>query len=162
MTSNDQARSYHDRFSKTKGESLRVRVYYEDTDAGGVVYYANYLKYAERARTEFLRELGANHHQLKTEHNLLFVVRHVTADYQAPARLDDWLEVSTEILDCGAATLDMRQIIRHEGKTLVKLTATLVAVTPAGKVTRLPAFLREALRVRTPSQRMPSQRRTRT
>lgn len=122
-----------------------VRVYYEDTDAGGVVYYANYLRFAERARTEWLRR-WANHEQLLAEHNLLFMVRHIEVDYQAPARLDDLLEVYTEVTGCGSATLDMRQIIRHEGKTLTVLTVTLVAVSPAGKVLRLPASLREALR----------------
>jgi acyl-CoA thioester hydrolase len=122
----------------------QVRVYYEDTDSGGVVYYANYLRFAERARTEWLREMGANHQQLLAEHNLLFTVKHVAVDYLAPARLDDLLEVSTDITGCGAATLDMRQIIRHEGRTLAEVTVTLVAVSPEMKVMRLPEFLREA------------------
>ncbi len=153
MTKKERAQSRHDVREPNRATTTLIRVYYEDTDAGGVVYYANYLKFAERARTEFLRDLGANHHQLKTEHNVLFAVRHVTADYQAPARLDDLLEVSTEVVSCGASTLDMRQIIRHEGKTLAAITVTLVAISPSIKVTRIPAFLREALQVWTPSQR---------
>jgi len=119
-----------------------IRVYYEDTDAGGVVYYANYLRFAERARTEWLRHMGANHEQLLAEHNLLFVVKHIEADYQAPARLDDLLEIRTEVIGCGPATLDMCQTISHEEKILTVLTVTLVAVSPAGKVLRLPQFLR--------------------
>jgi acyl-CoA thioester hydrolase len=131
--------------NSTEPHRLNCRVYYEDTDAGGVVYYANYLKFAERARTEWLRQMGTNHRQLLSEHNLFFTVKSVSADYHAPAKLDDLLEISSEVTDCGAATLDMRQIIRHEGKTLTTVLVTLVAVSPAGKVLRLPAALREAL-----------------
>ena len=68
------------------------RVYYEDTDAGGIVYYANYLRFAERARTEVLRSMGFEQSRLREEHNLLFAVRHVTVDYRSPARLDDVVE----------------------------------------------------------------------
>lgn len=119
------------------------RVYYEDTDAGGVVYYANYLRFAERARTEWLRKtLKTNHKRLLKDHNLLFVVKRVTVNYLAPARLDDLLEISTEVIHCGAATLDMQQIIRHEGTSLAELTVTLAAVAPTGKVVRLPKALR--------------------
>ncbi len=77
--------------------SLSVRVYYEDTDAGGVVYYANYLKFCERTRTEWLRALGVAQHALLDEQGVGFVVRSVQADYLAPARLDDALEVSARI-----------------------------------------------------------------
>ena len=132
--------------SSTEPQGFRCRVYYADTDAGGVVYHANYLKFAEGARTEWLRRLGANHRGLLTDHNMVFTVKRLTIDYQSPARLVDLLEISTEVSDCGAATLDMRQIIRHEGKTLAALTVTLAAISPAGKVLRLPAQLREALR----------------
>jgi acyl-CoA thioester hydrolase len=129
--------------NSTEPHRFRCRVYYEDTDAGGVVYYANYLKFAERARTEWLREkAGTNHERLLAEHSLLFAVKRVTVDYLAPARLDDMLEISTEITDCGAATLDMRQIIRHEGKPLAEVAVTLVALSSSGKVMRLPKALR--------------------
>jgi acyl-CoA thioester hydrolase len=137
--------------NKSEPHIHKVRVYYEDTDAGGVVYHARYLGFLERARTEWLRTLGANHRQLLAEHNLLFTVRRLSIEYYAPAKLDDLLEISTEITACGAATLDMRQIIRHEGacrgdhkkdKTLVEMTVTLVAITPGGKVLRLPPELR--------------------
>ncbi|MCQ4346867.1 tol-pal system-associated acyl-CoA thioesterase [Pseudomonas stutzeri] len=88
------------------------RVYYEDTDAGGVVYYVNYLKFMERARTEWLRALGLAQSQLAAE-NLLFVVHSVEARYLAPARLDDALEVSAEVTELNRASLVFRQRVRR-------------------------------------------------
>lgn len=139
--------------NSTEPHRYSCRVYYEDTDAGGVVYYANYLRFAERARTEWLRQLGTNHRLLLDGHNLIFAVKRAAADYLAPAKLDDLLEITSEVTDCGAATLDMRQIIRHEGKTLTTVLVTLVAISPAGKVLRLPAALREALCGELPSRK---------
>ena len=75
----------------------RFRVYYEDTDAGGVVYYANYLKFIERGRTEYLRELGFNQDSFAKEKNIVFVVKSISADYISPAYLDDMIEVQTSI-----------------------------------------------------------------
>ncbi len=120
-----------------------LRVYYEDTDAGGVVYHANYLKFAERARTEWLRELGHSQRRLCAEDNLLFAVRHLTIDYRASARLDDRLEVETAITACGGASFDMRQTIRRDATILAVLDVTLVAITPDFKVLRLPDWLRD-------------------
>lgn len=88
------------------------RVYYEDTDAGGVVYYVNYLKFMERARTEWLRALGIAQSQLAVE-NLLFVVHSAEARYLAPARLDDALEVSAEVVELNRASLVFRQQVRR-------------------------------------------------
>src|SRR5580704_19496866 len=90
-----------------------VRVYYEDTDAAGLVYYANYLKYAERARTELLRVAGFEQERMRQETGLVFVVRHCTADYRAAARLDDDLVVETRVTGAGAATLELAQEIRR-------------------------------------------------
>ncbi len=123
----------------------QVRVYYEDTDAGGIVYHASYLKFAERARTECVRGIGLNHQKLLADYNLLFAVKHLSIDYLAPAHLDDLLEIHTEICGHGAATLDMRQIIRHEEKVLAALSVKLVAITPDGKVLRLPVKLRQIM-----------------
>jgi acyl-CoA thioester hydrolase len=131
------------------------RIYYEDTDAGGVVYYANYLRLAERARTEWLRALGFTHAELLADYGLVFVVRHAEADYRAPARLDDRITVTTEIAACGAATLDMHQLMRLEqpgsaarqadvGKTLVEIKVKLATLSADGKVLRLPPALRAA------------------
>jgi acyl-CoA thioester hydrolase len=72
-----------------------LRIYFEDTDAGGVVYHANYLRFAERARTEALRAMGLPHSEMMEKHGIIFVVRRVALDYQRPARLDDWLTVET-------------------------------------------------------------------
>ena len=88
---------------------LPVRVYYEDTDAGGVVYYANYLKFLERARTEWLRAVGWDQSALAGTANLLFAVRALELDYLAPARLDDWLEVEARLARTGRASLDFEQ-----------------------------------------------------
>ena len=90
----------------------RSRVYYEDTDAGGIVYYVNYLKFMERARTECLRELGFAQSQLAGE-NLLFVVHSAEARYHAPARLDDEILISAEVIELNRASLRFRQQIRR-------------------------------------------------
>ena len=82
-----------------------VRVYYEDTDAGGIVYYANYLKFFERARTEWLRAIGVGQHALLQDHDAMFVVKNVSADYHAPARLDDELALTLSIEKLGRASI---------------------------------------------------------
>lgn len=86
-----------------------VRVYYEDTDAGGIVYYANYLKFFERARTEWLRSLGVNQDILLREHDAMFVVKNVNADYHAPARLDDVIKLTLRIDKLGRASIQFVQ-----------------------------------------------------
>jgi acyl-CoA thioester hydrolase len=96
----------------TAPHRMTLRVYYEDTDAGGIVYHANYLRYAERARTEAMRDLGVPHADLVRDCNLMFVVRRAKLDYLRPARLDDSLVVVTELLDLRAATITLRQDIR--------------------------------------------------
>lgn len=97
---------------------LPVRVYYEDTDAGGVVYYANYLKYMERARTEWLRAAGWEQTDLAGAHGVLFAVRSVALDYHAPARLDDALEVEARVVAIGRARIDFTQQVLRDGKPL--------------------------------------------
>jgi acyl-CoA thioester hydrolase len=97
---------------------LPVRVYYEDTDAGGVVYYANYLKYLERARTEWLRAAGWDQAALAAEAGLLFAVRSIELEYVAPARLDDWLEVEARVVRTGRASVDFDQVVRRGGETV--------------------------------------------
>lgn len=118
-----------------------VRVYYEDTDAGGVVYYANYLKFAERARTEWLRSLGINQDTLWSEYGLGFIVRRCDVDYRAPARLDDALEVSCEIEESGRSKLIIRQEVRRSGDVLALLCVTVVCVNEQLRPVRLPAFI---------------------
>ena len=126
--------------------SYRCRVYFEDTDAGGVVYHANYLRFAERARTEALRELGVPHADLVNQLGLIFVVRRVKMDYLRPARLDDSLEVATRVLAVGAATADLSQAIRRDGETLAEAEVALACVRrDDGKPARIPPRWRDAL-----------------
>ena len=122
-----------------------THVYYEDTDMAGIVYYANYLKYIERARTEFVRHLGVDQSRLKDEDGLVFAVRRVEADYLAPARFDDALVVETAVERVSGARIVMQQTVQRNGTVLFKATVTIVAVTTAGLPARLPASLRQQM-----------------
>ncbi|MBE6448215.1 MAG: tol-pal system-associated acyl-CoA thioesterase [Alphaproteobacteria bacterium] len=120
-----------------------VRVYYEDTDAGGVVYYANYLKFAERARTEYIRALGVRQQDgLESEDKFAFMVRHCVADYQAPAVLDDELVVSCQVTEIGGATCTMHQEITRGDQLLVSIDVKAVYVSlKARRPVRIPKDL---------------------
>jgi acyl-CoA thioester hydrolase len=136
------------------------RVYYEDTDAAGIVYYANYLRFAERARTEMLRAGGLEHARFYAETGIMLAVRRCVADYLAPARLDDLLSIESRVTGLRGATLDLAQVVRRDtGADLVRLTVTLVALLPSGKPTRIPARLRDLLAAHaagdTPSREVP-------
>lgn len=122
-----------------------VRVYYEDTDVGGVVYYANYLKFAERARTEMLRTIGFAHSDMIAQEGLAFAVRRCEADYIKPAAFDDALEVHTGNIDIEAASLWMDQGIKRGGDELAHLRIRLACIAEGGRPTRLPNQLRAAL-----------------
>ena len=124
-----------------------VRVYYEDTDAGGVVYHANYLRFAERARTEALRDLGVPHSEMTSQHGVMFMVRRIKVDYLGPALLDDSLVVITEPLAVRAASVDLRQgVVRLPERKLVVLEVQLACVRLSDqRPARLPARWREAL-----------------
>jgi acyl-CoA thioester hydrolase len=135
--------------------SMPLRVYYEDTDAAGIVYYANYLKFAERGRTEMMRTLGFAHSAIRQETGIIFTVRRLSADYRAPARLDDALSVDTRIVEIGAATLQLDQQIRRDGRLLVALDLLLACVGRDGRPRRVPAGLRAALVVPGPSSIAP-------
>jgi acyl-CoA thioester hydrolase len=124
---------------------MPLRVYYEDTDAAGIVYYANYLKFAERGRTEMMRELGFAHSQIAEDIGTLFTVRRCSLDYRAPARLDDALTVETRVLEIGAATLLLDQQIRREGELLVQMDMLVACIGRDGRPRRVPAGLRAAL-----------------
>lgn len=95
-----------------------MRVYWEDTDAGGVVFYANYLKFFERARTEWLRQLGFSQELLRTQDGAMFVVSATSLNYLHPARLDDWLEVSVQVLELGRASMNLFQQARAGNRLL--------------------------------------------
>ncbi|GBD41521.1 Acyl-CoA thioester hydrolase YbgC [bacterium HR39] len=123
-----------------------VRVYYEDTDAAGIVYYANYLKFAERARTEWLRDLGYDHRTLAGVHGVRFAVRACRIDYLRPARLDDLLEVETRVLALSGARLVLDQRVLRAGEPLCTMEIVLVALDDALRPVRIeralpPAFV---------------------
>ena len=99
--------------------SWPVRVYYEDTDAGGVVFYANYLKYLERARTEYLRNLGYEQDALMSESGIIFAVRSLQIDYLKPARFNQMLQVSAQVKQLKKASLEFAQQITHDSQFLV-------------------------------------------
>lgn len=123
---------------------LPIRVYYEDTDAAGMVYHANYLKFAERARTEMLRRLGVEQDRLRRESGIFFVVRRCTVDYALPARLDDDLVIATRLAALGGASLDLDQEVRRDGSVLVRLTLQIACLGQSGRPHRLPPALRAA------------------
>ena len=119
-----------------------LRAYYEDTDFGGIVYYANYLKFIERARSEWVRELGIDQIALKDQQKIVFAVRRVEADYLAPARFEDELTVFTRVLSSSPARLKLNQIVRRGEVKLFEAIVTLVALGPSGAPVRLPEPLR--------------------
>lgn len=119
------------------------RVYYEDTDLAGIVYYANYLKFIERARSEWVRTLGIDQAALKRDRGLVFAVRRVEADYLTPAHFDDRLTVETTVQDHTAARLILGQDVLRNDERLFSATVTLVALAENGRPTRLPAEFRQ-------------------
>ncbi len=118
--------------------SFPIRVYYEDTDLAGIVYYANYLKFIERARSEWLRELGVDQLRLKAG-GLVFAVRHLEADYLSPARFDDLLAVETGLNTLGSARIVMDQRVLRGERVLFAARVTVVCVAENGRPARIPA-----------------------
>lgn len=128
--------------------STRIRVYYEDTDAGGVVFYANYLKYLERARTEWLRERGVEQRQLAETEDVVFAVVEVSLRYRRPARLDDLLDVSAEVSEIGRSRVVFDQAVRRaaDDELLVSGRVEVVCLSASAfKARRIPTTLLETL-----------------
>ena len=126
--------------------TLTLRVYYEDTDAGGIVYHARYLAFAERARTEALRQAGVPHAELVEGYGLIFVVHRVEMDYLRPARLDDELVVTTGPWALGAATVEVRQVFTAADEKVGSLLVKLACVRrDDGRPARIPDRWRAAL-----------------
>ncbi|MBP2291908.1 tol-pal system-associated acyl-CoA thioesterase [Azospirillum rugosum] len=132
-------------FDENAQHRLPLRVYYEDTDAGGLVYHANYLRFFERARTEMLRLTGFTNAGLTASDGVSFAVRRVEIDFVAPAKLEDTLEVVTRITDTGGASFAVAQIARRDGRDLARAQVQLATINRAGRPARLPAPVREAL-----------------
>jgi acyl-CoA thioester hydrolase len=130
-----------------------VTVFYEDTDMGGIVYHANYLKYIERGRSAWVREAGVDQNALRSG-GVVFAVRRISADYLAPARLDDRLTVETKLKSATGARFVMAQsvILNASGQRLFDAEVTLVAITLSGRPARLPAELRRKLAAGVPGE----------
>ena len=121
--------------------ALNLRVYYEDTDLAGIVYYANYLKFIERGRSEWVRGLGIDQGKLREVEGLVFAVRHLEADYLRPAKFDDLLRVETRVLRVTGARIVLAQDIFRGAEKIFAATVTLVCLTASGRAARLPAAL---------------------
>lgn len=122
-----------------------LRVYYEDTDLAGIVYYANYLKFMERGRTEALREYGVDQGRLKDEAGLVFAVRRIEVDYLMPARFGDWLEVVTGVQAVRGASVEMVQEVRRDGELLAAAKVRIACMTGDARVARIPGEIRAML-----------------
>lgn len=121
------------------------RIYYEDTDSGGVVYYANYLKFAERARTELLRAKGINQSTIANDAGILFVVRRANLELFSPARLDDLLEINTHIKNISGASINMLQEISCNGNKIAELDVLVVCINQNFKPCRIPGNIKNLL-----------------
>lgn len=133
---------------KKNSQTFNYRVYYEDTDAAGVVYYANYLKFYERARSDFLRELNISQSNLANDQKIIFVVRKCQIEYHFPARLDDMLAVEVKISEINKVSLTMIQKITKSSQLISELTVELVCLnSQTFKPTRLPKNLLDLIYV---------------
>ncbi len=121
-----------------------LRVYYEDTDLAGIVYYANYLKFIERARSEWVREMGIDQVQMKAD-GIVFAVRRVEADYLQPARFDDALVVETTMDEGSGVRLICKQEVKRGAEVLFSAIVTVICMNEAGAVVRLPAAIRRSV-----------------
>jgi len=123
----------------------QFRVYYEDTDAAGIVYHANYLRFAERGRTELMRAAGLDHHQLRQQQDLVLAVRRCRLDFRRPARLDDLLTIATRAVDFAGARIEMCQNILRNDQLLVSVDITVAVLRSDLRPRRLPRHIQAAL-----------------
>ena len=136
---------YNTSYLNIKGFNMKIRVYYEDTDAGGVVYYANYLKFTERGRTEFLRNLGISQFEIYKNLNIKFIVHSLSIDYVNPSYLDDQLTVETSIKNIKKASIEFSQNIfkSQDGKTIdiIKSKCIIVPINDESKIKPIPSII---------------------
>jgi acyl-CoA thioester hydrolase len=135
---------------RIEGEThiLPIRVYFEDTDCAGVVYHANFIKFCERGRSDFIRLLGLDHQGLANPERgepAVFVVRRIEIDYLKPGRMDDVLEIATSCAEIGSASLVLQQDVRRGNTLLVRAKVTVVLVSEAGKPQRIGTLVRDRL-----------------
>jgi acyl-CoA thioester hydrolase len=132
---------------------LPIRVYYEDTDFSGAIYHANYLKFCERARSDYLRLFGVHHHELhwhETEGSMGFVVRRMACEFLKPARIDDLLEVETRFRELAGARMELDQIVKRGEETLFAAAVTAALVGRDGRPRRVPRQMMDALKTLLP------------
>lgn len=132
-----------------KTHHLPVRVYYEDTDTAGIVYHANYLRFAERGRTEMLRAAGFEHAKLLAETGVAFTVISMQINFKSPAKLDELLDVQTHMQSVGGASMEMAQAIYRDGLLLVDMIVKIACIDRNGKAARLPEAVRELFKKNT-------------
>ena len=124
-----------------------IKVYYEDTDVGGVVYYSNYLKFLERARTEMINSIGLSNNKLFAEWKTLIIVKSCNIDYLSPARLEDRLQIFSSIESFNKASFVMKQNIKKDNNLIVKAKLKLVTVNQKGKPIKIPSVLENKLKI---------------
>jgi len=136
---------YNTSYLNIKGFNMKIRVYYEDTDAGGIVYYANYLKFTERGRTEFLRNLGISQFEIYKNLNIKFIVHSLSIEYINPSHLDDELTVDTSIEKINKASIEFSQNIfkSYDGKTIdiIKSKCIIVPINDESKIKPIPSII---------------------
>ena len=133
------------KIAETGFHTISVRVYYEETDAAGIVYYANYLRFAERARTELLRDLGVAHETIKKKWGVEFIVRNCNAEYILPAFLDELLEVRTVCKEIKGASINLRQSVNRDNEELVAMEVKIASRScKGGRAVRIPIEVRSA------------------
>ena len=127
----------------TKIYEYKFKIYYEDTDSGGVVYYANYLKFLERARSEIIMSLGFSNTNLREKFNLFFIVKYCNINYKKPAKLEDELIVFTSVVSLSKTSLVMKQDVKRHDDPVAEAEVCLVAVDMKGKPTKIPEELKK-------------------
>jgi acyl-CoA thioester hydrolase len=126
--------------------SLPIRIYFEDTDSGGVVYHSNYLKFMERARTEWLSALGIDQRHLKQDNHIMFVVHRIDIQYKLPARFNDNLIVKSELKDIGSSKIEFRQMIYRENEMLIDASVDVACIdSEKFKPVRIPPTIKQAM-----------------
>jgi acyl-CoA thioester hydrolase len=126
--------------------SFPVRIYFEDTDSGGVVYHSNYLKFMERARTEWLRSVGIDQHHLKYHAHIMFVVHRIDIQYKLPARFNDDLVVKSELLEIGSSKIEFRQMIYRDEEMLIDANVDIACINSEKfKPVRIPSTVKQTM-----------------
>jgi len=126
--------------------SLPIRIYFEDTDSGGVVYHSNYLKFMERARTEWLRSIGIDQRHLKQDHQIMFVVHRIDIQFKLPARFNDDLIVKSELKDIGSSKIEFRQMIYRNDEMLIDANVDIACIdSEKFKPVRIPPTIKQAM-----------------